>query len=689
MEHSNSKLLLCSLSNIYINTEMIRQLIILSSLLLTSFVAAEEKNTFLYSPDKTIVIEIATKPSLKYKVEMDHELILDWSGLSLSVDNGDKIGISRRPLRIKQASHKELITAPFYKKKEVDDNYNQLNIFYAKGWKVEFRAYNDGVVYRFVRQEKGDLKVISEQVEFNFPGDYKSYVPYVRFEEGKRRSIEEQLNTSFESVYNYEKLSELDADRLMFTPLIVEHSSGKKVCILESDLESYPGMFLRRSEEAMSLQGFFAHYPAEEKIGGHNMLQNIVTGRNDFLATVSGARSFPWRGMAIVRNEKELPGNDLVYKLASPSRLTDTSWIKPGKVAWEWWNNWGIYGVDFEAGINTATYKHYIDFAAEYGLEYVIVDEGWTVYGEADLMRVIPELNLAEIVEYGKSKNVGIILWGGYRAFDRDMDDLCRHYATLGVKGFKIDFIDRDDQKAVDFVYRAAQTTAKYKLLLDLHGVYKPTGLNRTYPNVISFEAVHGLETCKWTPMETVDQVVYEVTMPFIRMVAGPVDYTQGAMDNRSRKNFRVVYDEPMSPGTRCRQLAQYIVYESPLSMLCDSPNKYRAENACTRFMASIPTVWDDTVVLDGKIGEYIAIARRSGDKWYIGGLTDWNARTLSLRIPMIEKGEYTVKLFADGMNANKSGCDYTVSDFDWDGESDINLKMASGGGFAIVIQRK
>lgn len=668
---------------------MIRKIIILFFLLLTGFVSAKDTHVRLYSPDKTIIVDIATIPFLKYKVEMDHELILDWSGLSLSTDTEGKVGNGQQVVWIKQTSHKEQITASFYKKKKVENCYNQLDIIYAKDWKVEFRAYNDGVAYRFVRLGTGEIKVMSEQADFNFPGDFESYVPYVRFEEGVCRSISEQLNTSFESVYNHEKLSELDTDRLIFTPLVVEHSSGKKVCIVESDLESYPGMFLHHPGESTTLQAFFAEYPKEEKIGGHNMLQQIVTSREKFLAVVSGTRSFPWRGLVIVRDEKDLADNDLVYKLASPSRLSDTAWIKPGKVAWEWWNNWGIYGVDFEAGINTMTYKYYIDFAAEYGLEYVIIDEGWAVHGEADLMQIVPEIDLPEIIEYGKEKNVGIILWGGFRAFNRDMESVCKHYAALGVKGFKIDFIDRDDQKAVDFVYRAAQTTAKYKLLLDLHGVYKPTGLNRTYPNVINFEGVHGLETCKWTSMETADQVAYDVLIPFIRMVAGPMDYTSGAMDNRSRKNFRVIYDEPMSPGTRCHQLAQYIVYESPLSMLCDSPNKYRKEEECTQFMAGVPTVWDETVVLDGKMGEYIVIARRSGEKWYIGGLTDWNTRALSLQLPMFSRGEYSVKMFVDGINADKIACDYAVKDFEWNGEEKLDLKMAPGGGFAIVIQRK
>jgi len=436
-----------------------------------------------------------------------------------------------------------------------------------------------------------------------------------------------------------------------------------------------------------TLRGLFARVPAAVEQGGHNMLQMRVTEREEYIAKTEGSRSFPWRVCVVADNDASLAASDMVYRLAAPPRLADTSWIKPGKVAWDWWNDWNIYGVDFKSGINNDTYKYYIDFASEHGIEYVILDEGWAVNLQADLMQVIPEIDIPELVAYGRERGVGIILWAGYHAFDRDMEDVCRHYAAMGVKGFKVDFMDRDDQELVDFIYRAAETASRYKLLLDFHGMYKPTGLNRTWPNVLNFEGVHGLEQLKWSP-ESVDMVTYDVTIPFIRMAAGPMDYTQGAMRNAARGSYRPVNSEPMSQGTRCRQLALYVVFNSPINMLCDSPTEYMREPESLQFIASIPTVWDETVPLSGRVGEHLALARRSGSDWYIGGITGWESRDMTVDLSFLPAGQYEMTLFRDGTNAHRKGTDYRKETSTVASGETISLHLAPGGGFAAKLRK-
>ena len=379
----------------------------------------------------------------------------------------------------------------------------------------------------------------------------------------------------------------------------------------------------------------------------------------------------------------------MVMRLAEPSRLEDVSWIRPGLAAWEWWNDWGLHGVGFEAGINTPTYKHYIDFAARNGIAYLVMDDGWSK-DKTDLMSGGSDrLDLEEVLRYAKEKDVGIILWAGYRAFDRDMEEVCRHYSALGVKGFKVDFMDRDDQQIAEFLYRGAATAAKYGLLLDYHGIYKPAGLQRTYPNVVNFEGVHGLEQLKFAGSDKVDQVTYDVTMPFIRMVAGPVDYTQGAMRNGTKRTFRPVNEAPMSMGTRCRQLAEYVIFESPLSMLCDSPVFYERESECTSFIAEVPTVWEETVALDGKIGEYISMARRKGDIWYLGTLTNWEKRTMEIDLSFLGDGEWSAELYKDGVNAGTVASDYIKSIIAIPQDRKLSVTMAEGGGCALKIYKK
>ena len=628
-----------------------------------------------------------TEYHLCYSVKHEETVVLDKSEIAMQIDNGKTLGISSKPsiISAKTKSVNQTVKAPFYKRAEIRDQYNELVLNFKSNYKVIFRAYNEGVAYRFQTDFKKPFEVRREIAQFNFDDDYQALVPYVLRRAGQEGDlINQQFYNSFENTYTHTALSQMDTKKLAFLPLLVELKDGKKAVITEADLEDYPGLYLRKQNVGNGLFAVHAGYPKTREQGGHNNLQWIVKERENYIAKVEGKRSFPWRCIVISENDKELADSDLVYLLASPSRVEDVSWIQPGKVAWDWWNAWNIYGVDFKAGINNDTYKYYIDFASQYGIEYVILDEGWAVNKQADLFQVVPGIDIQELVDYGAERNVGIVLWVGYAAIDKDMEHVCQHYSDMGVKGFKVDFMDGDDQMIVDFYYRMAKTAAKYHLFIDFHGAYKPTGLHRTYPNVLNHEGVYGLEQAKWDNES--DLVTNEVTIPFIRMVAGPMDYTQGAMKNANKNNFAAIYTEPMSQGTRCRQLAEYVIFESPFNMLCDSPSNYLKEDECTQFIASVPTTWDETIVLDGKVGEYLVIARRKDFRWYVGAITNWEERDLVIDLSVLPNfGAKSGHIFRDGPNANRAAKDY-VSEQAQVWGNQVKVHLAKGGGMVLVF---
>ena len=643
-----------------------------------------QKNYQVQSPNRDIKVEVTVADKVTFAIVQDHSEVMN-SAVSMTLQGGEVLGANPKVLKVTKTSVDKEIPSPFYKKDVVKDIYNEMQISFRGNYGLVFRVYNDGVAYRFTAKRKEPIVIADEEAVYNFPSDYKKFTAYVN---STKPTFEEQFFNSFEQPYVNETITSLNDKRLKILPLLVDLGDGRKVCITEADLEDFPGMFLNNETGKPSLKAVHAPYPKVKEQGGHNQLQMLVKERENYIAKTSGTRSFPWRAFIISRNDKELADCDMVYRLASPSRVNDISWIKPGKVAWDWWNDWNLYGVDFRAGINNPTYKYYIDFAAEHGIEYVILDEGWAVNLQADMMQVIPEIDLQELVDYGKSKNVGIILWAGYWAFARDMENVVKHYSDMGVKGFKVDFLDRDDQEMVNFVYEASEVCAKYKMLVDFHGVFKPTGLQRTYPNVLNYEGVNGLEQLKWSP-ESYDMVTYDVTIPFIRMIAGPMDYTQGAMRNAVKGNYRPVNSEPMSQGTRCRQLATYVIFESPFNMLCDAPSNYRREKECTEFISNIPTIWDETVSLDGKVSEYVAIARRHGNDWYIGALTNWTPRELDLDLSFLGEGDYTLELFKDGINADRAARDYKKEVIPVPTDRKLKIRMAPGGGYAARIQKR
>lgn len=657
---------------------------LLAFLLIGSMSLMAQKSYQLQSPDRKLQVVVEVGDEVEFSLTHDGTEVLAPSVISMTLQNGEVLGVNPKVSKVTKGSVDKVIPSPLYKKSEVADVYNEMTIAFRGDYSIAFRLYNDGLAYRFMTRKKGDIIVTDENATYNFSSDHKTFAPYVN---STKPTFEEQFSNSFEQPYVNEPITKLNSQRLMILPFLVELENGKKLCITEADLEDYPGMFLNNSTDKPSLKSVHAPYPKRKEQGGHNRLQMLVKERENYIAKTKGTRSFPWRVFVVSENDGQLADCDMVYRLASPSRISDVSWIKPGKVAWDWWNDWNIYNVDFRAGINNDTYKYYIDFASEHGIEYVILDEGWAVNLEADLLKVIPEIDLKEIVSYAKSKNVEIILWAGYYAFDRDMENVVKQYADMGVKGFKVDFMDRDDQEIIDFLYRSAETCARYKMMVDFHGICKPTGLQRTYPNVINYEGVNGLEQLKWSPT-SYDMVTYDVTFPFIRMVAGPVDYTQGAMRNATRNNYRPVNSEPMSQGTRCRQLATYVIFESPLNMLCDNPSNYMREQECTEFIADIPTVWEETKVLDGKVSEYVAIARKHGGNWYVGALTNWDSREMELDLSFLGDGDYKLELFKDGINADRAACDYKKEVLQVPADRKLKIKMAPGGGYAAKIYK-
>ena len=649
--------------------------------LMTSVIVAAPKSYELSSPDGTVRTVVTIGDDVNYSVWKNSDQLLNPSVISMDLMDGSSYDASVKLQKVERSTVDNTLDALFYKKDKVRENYNELKLRF-RTYDLIFRAYDAGVAYRFVSKAKAPFKVKGEIAEFSFPEDWNAYVPYVR---ARAKGFENQFWNSFENRYENLPMSSWDTERLAFLPLMVQSPQGYKINIMESDLTDYPGMYLYNSDGDSTLEAVFPRYPKDVEQGGHNMLQGVVKSREEYIAEYDGATAFPWRIVNISTEDKEMLDNDLVWLLGAPADPSaDWSWVKPGKVAWDWWNDWNLTGVDFKAGVNNATYEYYIDFASRNGIEYVILDEGWAVNLEADLFKVVPEIDLEKLVAYAAERNVGLVLWAGYWAFDKDMEKICEHYAKMGIKGWKVDFMDRDDQVVVDFYTRAAATAAKYRQFVDFHGGYEPSGLNRTYPNVLNYEGVFGLEQMKWSKPE-VDMITYDVTFPYIRMAAGPVDYTQGAMLNAGRK-YVPNRSEPMSQGTRCHQLGMYVTYESPFNMLCDTPIHYEREKECTDFIASVPTVWDETVALDGKVGEYVIVARRSGDVWYIGGLTNWDARDVELDLNALGAGGWNVEMFADGVNVEKNAKDYKV--VRTQNTDKLKVRMASGGGFAARLTR-
>jgi alpha-glucosidase len=641
--------------------------------------AQTAKNYHVKSPDGKIDLGITAGTAISWWVKHQDAEVITPSAISMTLAGGDVLGKNTVVKSAKTASVNQYFNTPIYKKDKVHDQYNQVTLNFKGDYSVVFRAYNDGVAYRFITQKKGDITIVNEEANFNFKDDDKAYLPFVNDFRNK-----DKWTTSFEALYDNINISAVKKDTLAFLPILVDVGSPRKAAILEADLENYPGMYLTSDGvNGKSLKGAFAKYPTVEQTGGYANMNYVVNGRADYIAKTIGSRNFPWRVVIISTEDRQLANSDMVQKLASPSRVADLSWIKPGKVAWDWWNDWNITHVDFKAGINNPTYKYYIDFASANKIEYVVLDEGWS--NIVDLNQISPNINLQELLDYAKQKNVGLILWTSWYALTRQTDAAFAKFSQMGVKGFKIDFIDRDDQKMVSSLYEIAQKAADHHLMVDYHGMYKPSGIQRTFPNIINFEGVKGLENVKWG---VTNHPGYDVSIPFIRMLSGPMDYTPGAMRNSSKANFRPVNGNPMSQGTRCHQLAMYTIFEAPLQMLADNPTIYTKEQESTDFITSVPTTFNETLALDGKVGEFVAIARRKGTTWYTGAMSNWDARELNIDLAFLGDGDYKATIFEDGVNADKDATDYKRTVVNVTSKDKLPVKLAPGGGWAARFEK-
>lgn len=635
-------------------------------LLLASSAAMFAENYIVKSPDERILVNVETGATTTYSVTFNGKTILNPSPLSMTFDNGVVIG---RNMKVKDVQHRteDQMLTPVVRQKsdKIRDHYNEM-VLNADQYKLYFRVYNDGLAYRFHTDFADSLKVISEEVDYCFPEDYNTLFP-------EERTILSAQQPLFKPM----KLSEIGTDRFCSTPVLIKVDDQARIFISESDLESYPGMFLKKQGK-YELAGKFAAYSLEEEKTDDRQI--FPTKRADYIARVSGTRNYPWRAMIVAENDANLVTNQLIYKLA-PESQGDFSWVKPGKVAWDWYNALILTGVDFKCGVNNDTYKYYIDFASKYGIEYVVLDDGWS---EAwDVTKTVPEINMEELVAYGKKKNVDLILWVSWAPFRERLDEAFDLFSKWGIKGIKMDFMNRDDQAMVDFYYTVARKAAEHKMLVDFHGAYKPTGWLRTFPNVLSSEGVAGLENHKWGSFVTPE---HNVTLPFTRMVAGPMDYTPGAMINFHEKDHKVWFNLPASIGTRCHQLGMYVVYESPLQMLADSPSNYYREEKCMDFLSQVPVVWDETRVLKASVGEYIVVARRSGDTWFIGGMVGKKGQKFDITLDFI-KGNKTLTCWEDGVNVDLQAQDFACRTKKVKQGDTITISMYDGGGYVAIIK--
>ncbi len=644
-------------------------MMLLPMLWLTSDAVAQSSYE-LRSPDGRIVIRIRAADRISYDVLLRGRPLLQDATLALDVDH-TSLGLQPK-VKAKNERSVDQILVPVVRQKfaKIRENYNELNLEMEGGYAVVFRAYNEGAAYRLETSlPQNRVKVYSEAASFNFAGDYPVFYPQ-----------EESFFSHNERRYVSQPMKGIAPSAIATLPAVVDVGGGAKVAIAESDVEDYPGLWLRGTN-GNGLAAAFPPYPLKEKLERDRDFKVVESA--DYIAVTSGTRAFPWRVIGIVERDADLLTNQLVWLLEKPSQLEDTSWIRPGKVAWDWWNANNIYGVDFKAGINTETYKYYIDFASKYGIQYVILDEGW--YKLGNVLEVVPEINMEELTAYARQKNVGIILWVIWKTLDDQLEPALDLYAKWGIKGIKVDFMQRSDQLLINYYHKVSRETAKRKMLVDFHGDQKPATMTRTWPNLISTEGVRGLEWSKWS---TETEPEHNVTLPFTRMFLGPMDYTPGAMLNAPKASFAPIFNHPMSLGTRCHQLAMYVVYESPLQMLSDSPSNYLREPEVMEFLGPVPTEWDETRALDGRIAEYVAVARRNGSDWYVGVMNNWAPRELEIDFSFLPAGDFQMEAYEDGVNANRYGSDYKFENLTVNNTKKMKIQLASGGGWVARVHR-
>ena len=648
---------------------MRKYLLLLMFLCLASLLHSQNKFE-LVSPNGEIKVLFNLSDKIYYSIDYNGEVLLKDNSIQLTLKN-QVLGQNPKLRRQKRMSIDEYLTPVVpLKYSKINNRYNQLLLTF-KDYSVEFRAFDDGVAYRFLTSQKGDVEVMSEEFAINFPSDY---LLHLQQPGGFKTAYEEPYTHIWSNTWKPE-------DKMAVLPALIDTKKDYKILISESDLTDYPCMFLKGTGEN-GLISTFPKTPLAFTESGDRSVK--ITEEADYIAKTKGSRNYPWRYFVISRNDKQLIENTMTYRLAEKNQLQDVSWIKPGQVSWEWWNDASPYGpdVNFVAGYNLATYKYYIDFASKFGIPYIIMDEGWAE-STRDPYTPNPKVDLHELIRYGKERNVGIVLWLTWLTVENNFD-LFKTFKEWGVKGLKIDFMDRSDQWMVNYYERVAREAAKYHLFVDFHGSFKPAGLEYKYPNVLSYEGVRGMEQMGGCYP---DNSLY---LPFIRNAVGPMDYTPGAMISMQPNVYRAERPNAASIGTRAYQLALFVVFESALQMLADNPTLYYRNEDCTRFITQVPVTWDETVALEAKAGEYVIVAKRKGDKWFIGGIANngEKEREFTIKLDFLNKGRsYQMTSFEDGINAGRQAMDYRCKSSQVKVGELLTVKMVRNGGFAAIIE--
>jgi len=652
---------------------------IFASVLLLGCVLPASAETFkLLGPSQSLEAVVRAGDELTLEVRYRERMLVRTTPIGLDIEGHVRADALPAVTDSVRRSVDEVIRPTVPEKRAViPDRYNELRLSFGPSLAATFRVYDDGVAYRFETSFADEITIRTERAGLRFADADAVYIALATC----RKEVD-CFHSSFEE--NYVKLAvrEVPAGRLAFLPVLAE-TKGAHVAFTESDLWDYPGLWLRGTPGQATLEADFARYPLEEQVFGTEFKQRMVTKRADYFARTAGTRTFPWRVLMVAPNAVALLENDLVYRLARPLALDDVSWIRPGKSTEEWITSRLLYNVDFVSGLNTDTYRHYIDFAAEYGLEYMMFDAGWS--DNDDNTKLNPAIDVPGLIAYARTKNVGVLLWNEALALERNLEEALDRYASWGARGIMMDFMDRDDQKMVRLYEHVAREAAKRHLIVNLHGAFKPTGMQRAYPNMLTREGVLGHEFNMWSERVTPD---HALTVPFVRMLAGPMDWEGGSMVNGTQKSFRVVSEQPMSQGTRTQQLAQYVVYESPLQYLAGTPSDYRTAPEFTRMLAGIPTTWDETRAIDGAVGDYVVLVRRSGDTWYLAAMTDWTPRTLEVPLSFLPAGNYAATIVADGLNADRYAADYRIEKRQIRSDTTLTLKLAPGGGYVARLDR-
>lgn len=629
------------------------------------------------SPNGQITVGVSVSDSVRFTVSYANQRLLQPSVVAMTLADKRVLGVAASPSRGRIRAVRDNIRPPVVtKRSRIADHYTELLVEFGGRYSIAFRAYDDGVAYRWQTNFPDSITVRNETARFAFAGTPTVYYPAVQ-----PRPDADRFHTSFEERYQIRPIDQVPDSALCFSPVLVAPVGGPRLVLTESDLLDYPGMFLTR--EGRTLKGVFAPYPLAEAMTGGEFPQAVVTKRADFIARTSGQRTFPWR-VLIIGTDRDLPASDFVYRLATPSRVSDVSWVRPGKCTDEWITGINLFNVPFRAGVNTASYKYYVDFAKRFGFDRILLDAGWS--DNLDLLKITPGLDMAELVAYARSQGVRLSMWTLAATLNRQLEPALKQFQDWGVDFIMTDFMDRDDQKMVNFYSRIADACGKARIMIMFHGAYKPAGFERTYPHAITRESVLGSEYNVWSSKATPD---HDVLLPFIRMVSGPMDYEPGLLNNATKDQFRPVSGQVMSQGTRCHQLAMFIVYDSPIQIFSGNPSQAMLEPRFMEFLGSLPTAYEQTKILDAELGQYIVTARNKGQDWYIGGLTNWTARDVALPLNFLNDGSYELTRCTDGPNADRNPVDYEFVTQTITAKETLRLHLAPGGGFLLRIRKK